>query len=386
MKKWIVMLTAMVLGAGSAQAQLGATIYGFNSPPADGQWNTVANWWDLPTAGHAAYFRGDNLASGVQAVNIDAIGGIAGAVYFTGEGNGAVAHNITGTGTLTIDASVANVSGAMIDIRNNTLVTVDQTISTAIVLKSNSNANDEHIRTRGSAGGLILSGAVSQAAGSQGIGILLGNGDVEFSGSVDGSGNLWKVRSDGGTGIVKITGTASGSGLLQIDTGAKVLLNRSLADNSAMDFSLLRLVGGELALGNDEQIGDILEVGFSAALAGVFNLDGHTETIGGLMFDGTTQSGSLDMGLDGVLRLSAQNDTAVWGDLTVLNWAEGSDHIYVDGGSFSSSQLANITFDGYAAGAQVIGGELVAIPEPATLGLLGGCFAGMLFIRRRFKI
>ena len=360
MNKWIVMLTAVVLGAGSAQA-LESTVYGLNSPPTDGQWNTATNWWHLPTANSEAFFRGDNYAAGTYSVDIAGTGAIAGALYFQ-DANPGVSYNIMSSdgSSLMIDATVAGVTGSMIDMRTET-ITADQIISVDLVLTSNSSANDEHIRTRGSAGGLILSGNVSQGAASQGIGTLLGNGDVEFAGSVDGSGKLWKVRSDGRGGIVKITGTTSGSGLLQIDTGATVLLNRSLADSSAMDFSLLRLVGGELALGNDEQIGDALEVGFSAAFAGVFNLDGHTETIGGFMFDGTTQAGSLDMGLDGVLRLTAQNDAAVWGDLTVLNWTEGSDHIYVDGGSFSSSQLANITFDGYAAGAEVIGGELVAI-------------------------
>ncbi len=92
------------------------------------------------------------------------------------------------------------------------------------------------------------------------------------------------------------------------------------------------------------------------------------------------------MGVGGVLLLAGQSDTATWGDLSILNWSEGSDHIYVDGGSFSSAQLAGITFDGHAAGAQVVGGELIAIPEPATLGLIGGCFAGIWLIRRHFMI
>jgi len=383
MNKWIVMLTAMVLGAGGAQA---ATIYGYNTPPIDGQWNTATNWWHLPTSSDAAYFRGDNLTDGVQTVNIDAAGGIAGAIYFSGgengEGHPYVAHDITGVGTLTI-APAADM-GPMI--RMYSEVQVDQTISADVVLTSQSDRFQNHIVTyAGGTANLILSGHVSQSGG-QGIGIGIGDGNVVFSGTVDGSSAFWNIHDNGGTTdkAMVVTGSFAGDAIFQV--GATVRLNNAAADSSTLDVSYLRLVGGELALMNDHQLADTEVVGFAATDAGTFNLDGNTDTIGGLQFETATDAGSLDMGLDGVLRLSAQDSAAVWGDLTVLNWTEGSDHIYVDGGSFSSSQLANITFDGYAAGAQVVGGELVAIPEPATLGLLGGCFAGMLFVRRRLMI
>ncbi|MEA2068554.1 MAG: hypothetical protein U9P12_05085, partial [Verrucomicrobiota bacterium] len=80
------------------------------------------------------------------------------------------------------------------------------------------------------------------------------------------------------------------------------------------------------------------------------------------------QAGALDMGVGGVLHLTAQDDAAKWGTLTVTNWNSGEDHIYVDGGSFSSAQLAGIAFsDWEPAGAKVEGGEL--LPTGTNVGL-----------------
>ena len=357
MKKWIVGLMAVVLSAGLARAD--NNVYTGNAD--DGDFNNAANWWNSVTPDDNLFFRGDHIAANPGRANVNLSAPVS--VYrinYQGTTLASAAYNITGTGgALTIDAVPANNTTQLSDVFS--AVTADQTIAADLVLRTASNANSAHIRTQTGAG-LILSGDVTQPSDSQGVGIAIGNGDVTLSGTVTGNAKLWKIHDNGeGSGVLNVTGRWSG-GTLQIATGAEVFLNRSAADSTAMSGLLLQLVGGDLSLGNDEQIGDNVNLSFAAATAGTFNLDGNTETIGGLNFTATdaSQSGSIDMGVDGILRLAAQDDTAKWGNLTVLNWAEGSDTIYVDGGAFSAAQLATITFDNWEpAGAKVEGGELL---------------------------
>ncbi len=380
MKKWTVGLMAVVLSAGLAQAA--NNVYTGNAD--DGDFNNAANWWNSVTLDDNLFFRGDNIATTPSRANINLSAPVSvNKINYQGTLLASAAYNITGTGgALTIDAVPANNTTQLIDVFS--AVTADQTIGADLVLRTASNANSAHIRT-GTGAGLVLSGDVTQPSDSQGVGIAIGNGDVTLSGTVTGNAKLWKIHDNGGgSGVLNVTGTWSG-GTLQISTGAEVFLARSTADSTAMGGLLLQLVGGDLRLGNDGQLGDNMNLSFAAATAGTFRLDGNTETIGGLNFTATdgSQSGSIDMGVGGVLRLAAQDDTAKWGNLTILNWADGSDHIYVDGGTFSEAQLSTITFDGSGeVGAQIVGGELIAIPEPATLGLITVCFSGLWAMRR----
>jgi len=159
------------------------------------------------------------------------------------------------------------------------------------------------------------------------------------------------------------------TGLLQIGGGTEVLLNRSTTDSSGFA-ATVQLLGGNLMLGNDEQMSDdrFLRFNVADADAGTFELNGHTETFAGLLFDGTTASTSIDMGDGGVLNLANQNANAAWEALTVLNWDSGVDHIYVTGGGFSSNQLADIAFVGFDAGAVVMNGELFPSAFEAGIG------------------
>ena len=384
MKTLVAVIMVLALGTGLGQAATQNNVYHGNA--GDNDFNNSGNWWNSVTANDIAFFRGDEIAAnpGRVNVNLSAPTTISG-IKFEGSQLVSAAYNITGTGgALTLDGDPEGLT-TLIDVFGR--VTANQTIAADLVLDTVNNANNRHVIT-GTGAGLILSGTVSQGVGSSGLGIFVGNGDVEISGNVEAANKLWKVRdNNGGTGVLKLTGTGiwSGFGTVQIDNNAEVLLARSTTDNTAFRAGVLQILdGGTLSIGNDEQMLDDLAVGFGS---GVFNLDGYTETVLSLNFLATDDSASIDMGLGGILRLGDQDSASTWGDLTIYNWTDGSDHIYVDGGSFSESQLAAITFDGSGeVGAQIVGGELIAIPEPTTLSLVGICFGGMLIIRRRLVL
>ena len=356
MKKQIIM-SMIALGAGIVQAQ--NTVWTGNA--GDNDFNNNTNWWNPVTSNSSCFFRGDDIADHPERTNANITAPITiHRLNFQGSILSNAAYNITGTGgTLTIDANTLTNTAQLIDVFG--AVKADQTIAADLVLNTINNANTFHIRT-GNGAGLILSGTVSQVpgtGGSAGVGFGLGNGDVEMSGTLAGSGKLWKVRDNGGgAGILKITGTWSG-GTLQIAGNTGVLLNNVATNSSTLGGLILQMAGGDLMLGNDEQLADNVNVSFTGT-SGTFKLDGHTETLQSFGFQNDTKAVSLDMGDGGVLNLADQNPASGWGTLTVTNWNSGVDHIYVVGGSFSASQLAGIAFSGWEpAGAKVESGELL---------------------------
>ena len=359
MKKWIVVLSIFMLGAGVTQAALEGNVY--HGAADDGDFNNAANWWNPVTTNDELYFRGDTIDLFPARANI-ALSAPATVVSMVFQGTiiPGAAYTISGS-TLTLDDTESRTT--LIDVQSP--VTVNQTIASDLVINTVNDANNIHIITRnGASGGLILSGNISQAASSQGVGIFPGTSDIEISGNVDGSSKDWKVRDATGAGVLKLTGAGSwtGTGTLQVDMNTEILMNRIAADSSGFGSGagmILQLVGGNLIMGNNEQLDVVQNVAFNAASAGTFKLDGHKETMGGLLFGTVAQSGALDMGIGGELHLISQSSTATWGALMIQNWDVGSDHIYVDGGSFSPAQLAAITFDGWEpAGAKLESGEL----------------------------
>lgn len=328
----------------------------------DNNLNNDANWWNSLGDNDRIFFRGDNIASNPAWASPSFASPTTVAVVKFQDSPGA---------SYTFSGSELTVNGAtygetiLIDTVTSSYT---QTFSNDVVLVSANNANNRHVTTSGD-GTLVFAGTLSQGGSSAGLGIGLNNGDIEVSGDIDGSTKLWKLHNDGGTGIMKLigSGTWSGAGTVQIANGAELLLARDAVDSTGFTPGVLQVLNGTLTLGNDEQILNALELAFSAS-DGVFNLAGNEETLTGLKFTGA-YSDTVAMGDGGVLRLSNQSSTATWGTLTVTEWESGEDHIYVDGGSFSASQLAAITFDGYAAGAKVESGEL--LPDGAPLGFSG---------------
>jgi hypothetical protein len=363
MKKYLISSFVLLLGALGVQA--GNNVYTGNA--GDNDFNNDANWWNPVDPTDSIFFRGDNIETNSTwaFLNLSAPDTVARVVFQAS----VYSNSYTFSGeTLIIDGNGDNQAVLIESQAANTNV---QTFANSVELVSINNANNKHIKTTGT-GTLIFSGSLSQGSASQGVGIGLGYGDFEISGNVDGAGKLWKFHNDAGDGIAKFTGSGiwSGGGTVQISTGAEMLLARDTTDSSGFMPDSVQIGGGILTLGNDEQIGDAANVYYTVTDGGLFDLDGYTESVGQLVFDRETIYGVLDLGDGGALHIENQSSTAKWGtSLIVTGWTSGSDHIYVDGGSFSSSQLAAITFDGYAAGAKVEGGEL--LPAGASLGFSG---------------
>ena len=363
MKKWII--TVLVLSAGIAQAAVQNNVW--TGQGDDNDFNYSSNWWNSVTANDIAFFRGDFVEAFPARANADLSADVTiTGIKFQCNVLSNAAYNITGSaGTLTLDGNLESQT-TLIEVFNTALA--DQTIAADLVLSTWNNANNAHIKT-GTGAGLILSGTVTQNAASSGVGIKIGNGDIEMSGNVNGSGKNWKIHDNGGgSGLLKLTGNGiwSGFGTVQISSGVEVLLNRSTTNSTAFAPGVLQVQGGgTLSLGNDEQMTDTLDLTLGDNSA--FKLDGHTETIRGLNFLNAANAAVVDMGSGGILHLASQNSAATWGALAIGNWVSGANHIYVDGGSFSAAQLATITFEGWSpAGAKVEGGELLPTGTSAS--------------------
>ena len=290
----VVILSIFALGAGLAQAAIQNNVWTGNV--GDNDFNADANWWNTVTSNDVAFFRGDHVEAFPARTNADLSADVTiSGIKFQLSVLSNVAYRITGSGgTLTLDGDPEE-KITLIEVSNAALA--DQTISANLVLDTWNNANNAHIIT-GTGAGLVLSGDVSQLASSSGLGIFVGNGDIEISGNVDGGGKLWKIRDEsGGAGVLKLTGSGiwSGFGTMQIDNNAELLLNRSTTDSTAFGAGVLQILdGGMLSLGNDEQMLNSLDVNLGS---GVFNLDGNTETVRSLKFLAIDDLASIDMGL-----------------------------------------------------------------------------------------
>ena len=222
----------------------------------------------------------------------------------------------------------------------------------------------------------------------------------EVSAYITGKGGLELVVG----GVLKVTGTTNdyqgattiSNGTLRVDTlanggttntfvkagaGEIVLSNGSFSDNFAA--AAIQVNAGSLTLGAANQIADgtdlILNGGTFRTGSGSA---GYAESLGDLTLNA---SSTIDLGAAAGLRdlVFIDSSGVAWSGgamLTVANWA-GS----VSGGTagrlffgsnssgLGAGQLSQITFSGYAAGAQILGtGELVpfnltaAVPEPGT--------------------
>ena len=176
---------------------------------------------------------------------------------------------------------------------------------------------------------------------------------------LSGNGSFTKI----GTGTLTLSGKNTYLGSTTINAGALALG----IDNALPVGSSLTLGGGTLAMN-----------GFS-----------QTSTLGQLTLAGDS---TIDMGpAGGNILMFADSSPATWtGGLTIANWQGSLDGGGLDGLFFGSSdsalspgQLQEIIFanpNGLSGNyqAQILPtGEIVPVPEPATLALLGSALAGI---------
>ncbi len=292
--------------------------------------------------------------------------------------------NSTGTftkdGTGTVTLSGTNTYGGATTISNGTL-----RVSTL--------ANAGSSSSIGTNANIILAGSNSAAAIFDYTG---GNVTMNRNFIATNGGGTINMASNT---VVTHTGSASGSGTIELSKGTLVLSNTG-TPNAFAPGAIKVDSGATLQIAADNQIGN------STGLI----LNGGTFRIGTSSTQFSDQLGTLTVSADSVIDLGswtggstprqlsfADSSSITWtGTLTISNWQgvarTSSDvaEILFGVGGLSSSQLSQVIFanQGINGGALIGGnGELVPIPEPKVYAAAAVLLLSILWIeRRRIKL
>ena len=201
----------------------------------------------------------------------------------------------------------------------------------------------------------------------------------------------------GGTGINGAGLTLANTGTLVMEgagtyTGSTTVERGTLVLNGTLDGTTNIALGeGLLRLGAANRI---LDSATLTLLNGTFSSGGFSETLGPVTLNGSAR---LELGNGASILHFADSSGVPWtGLLRIADWngspaGGGTDQIFFgnNAAGLAANQLSLIQFvDPFGAGSGTVGGrllpngELVAIPEPATVfSLVAGC--GVLLARRR---
>ncbi len=403
---------------------------------ADGNWDDAANWQNgiMPDATHTAYMNGventdtyfthdwnifglvfssnagsfgissdSTLMLGAGGIGVyststqrlftnvklmaDQTWDIAqGPLIFDGSLNGN-GKSLTKTGgqTLTFTGNAANTNMGAFNVMAGSVILNKSAGVTAIAGDLNiGNAavelgNDEQIADTSNVtitdglGKLDLQGHNETIGSLSGTGnVLLGSGTLNvagpnsttYSGKISGTGGLTKS----GTGTLTLSGINTYKGDTTISGGTLQLGTHNAISNS----SALVMSGGRLAT------------------------NGFNQTMGILTL---TADSTIDMSGGNSILSFANSSGASWNNsstLTITGWngsltGGGAEQFLIGASGLNASQLALIKFfnpAGLAPGIydamMLANGEIVPVPEPATIGL-GALLLGLLAKRRRMK-
>ncbi len=329
-------------------------------------------------------------------------------------GGTSAAVNQTVAGLTTTGSGVANaVVGGNSSVSTLAVNLVSGTNTFAGTL-GGASANENNLAlTKSGAGTLTLSGSNTYSGGTRIVdgALVVGNDNALGTGlmTLDG-GNLASnddlrsimnpiivtgtVGNQVTGGSIAFSGTAGGAGTLNVNlsgTSAKVTVNPTVADSFGDATTTIKVTQGTLLLGGSNVIGNNTAIDLAG---GTFNTGGKDETVGAL-----TLSGSSTIDFSNNTATSTLSFTTGTNDgsylLSVYNWAggpSGTTHLNFNPG-LTSGFLNNVQFysgagsgGGWSQGALQLGsGELVPIPEPATIvGALA--FVGLVALRERRRL
>ncbi len=299
-----------------------------------------------------------NLAlTGTSSIRAADASNVAHDIALSGVLSGTGSFTKTGDGTLTLSGSNSYTGGTTLT--SGTLVLGDNyALGTTGTLTMNGGDLASSAGGRSIANPVVVTGT---------IGGITGDNNLTFTGGASGSGNF-VVK---GTGTVKISG----------------------AENSFRPTGIQVNNGGTLLLGGSNQIN-------SASTA--VNLAGGTLAMTGTMSDSVgaltlSQNSTIDMGTGSAQLTLYSLGGLTSNSLSIYNWSGnlgtggGTDRLFL-----STTTLLDLNqikfFDGGAGSTQIgyatlrlDGGELVPVPEPATI--IGAfAFVGMIVLRERRRL
>lgn len=295
-----------------------------------------------------------------------------------------ISSSIGGTGNITFDNVSNNTSAGQIALLGATTVASNFT-GNVLVRKGAVTFNDKdhfgnqaaNVITLGESGqgsttlvsSAVVSGNVINnivvASGTSGTTVLGSlstavSGNTTYSGTVALNGDLSLTSANITSGYVALSGVVSGTGALtKIGTGIAQLsgINTYTGNTTVSAGTLLLISGGEqrFNIQNANVSNKFLGTG-AVDFGGILRLD-----ITGL----TATSGTWNL-------IDVTNLAETWGGSFGLKFTDGTTFVDAGGGNYTSGDWT------FTKGT----GNLVLVPEPATLGLLG--LGGlMLVIRRR---
>lgn len=208
------------------------------------------------------------------------------------------------------------------------------------------------------------------------------------TGKITGGGatrtNVTQVLAKTGPGVLRLEGSAINDwvGNFNIEQGLVVLDKTAVGINAISDVRVTISAGAALALGNTDQIADAADL---VLAGGTFDTAGFDETLDQLTI---LQSSSIIFG-NGESILTFSGFANGSGTLAIYGWSGsllggGTDQFKFIDPTNIAPYLANISFAGHGAGAQLVGNEVVPlnIPEPSS-ALLLAVGAGVFLRRRR---
>ena len=205
-------------------------------------------------------------------------------------------------------------------------------------------------------------------------------GTVDFTGVLSETVASDVTKVGGGTVVLKGTNTYTGT--TTINSGTLELNN--ISGNAINNSSQINITGGTLLLSANNQIADATNMNLNG---GTFSTAGFDESLASLTLSSTS---TIDVGAGGSI-INYTSGTHSAGQLNVTSWAGsfgggGSDQI-IFGSSLTQTFLDNVvwTDQGITGAFQLPSGEIVPIPEPATIfsGALLVGLIGIDFYRRR---
>jgi autotransporter-associated beta strand protein len=274
---------------------------------------------------------------------------------------------VTGSGSVTL------IGGGVLDITGTTNNYTGNTVVSNGTIRISTLANSNNVSSVGVSNNITLAGTTTSTNLNANT-----TAAIDYTGGNVTTDRAFVVNEGGGTinmataaTEMTLTGSASGSGKLIVGEGTLILSNTTA--NSFAPGSIQVDSGATLQLAANNQIGNstglILNGGtFRVGTAST----GFSDTLGTLTL---SDSSIIDLGAwtTGLRQLTFANSSAItWtGTLTITNWqgvalqSSSVAEILFGTGGLTSTQLGQIYFANQNInGGQLIGGELVPVPEP----------------------